>query len=107
MSLDQRRLERIARILEEITKPPRDVEGHKHVLHWSRQFAYTGPMLELFKIAGSGSCVYEVWEPRDDLWTAVYVGETDRLGQRLEEHMGKQEKNPHLRQADFSRLAFS
>jgi hypothetical protein len=108
MSVNNRRLERLARLLEEISKPPpRDVHGDRHVLRWSPQYAYSKANVNLLKAAGPGSWVYEVWELRSELWVAVYVGETDRLGQRLEEHMSEQEENPNFRKADFRRLAVS
>lgn len=107
MSLDNRRMERLARILEEIAQPPRDIHGIKHVLHWTPQYAYTSGNIELLKQSPAGSFVYEIWELREQLWVACYIGETDRLGERLEEHVRSRDENPGFLKADFGRLAFS
>jgi hypothetical protein len=99
--------ERIAKILDEKGLSRRSPPSSSYVLNWTPTYAYSNRNVEAVGQLGVGSCVYEVWESAGDLRTAVYVGESGNLAERLARHGEASEENRCFRGADFSRLLFS
>jgi hypothetical protein len=104
---DQSLWERIAKILEETDLRRRTPPSSEYVLNWSPTHSYSLANVQAIRQLQVGSSVYEVWQLEGAVRTAVYIGEATVLADRLADHAGTSEANPHFKSADFSQLLFS
>ena len=98
-------LERLARVLEEAGS--RRPTHQEYKLKWTPMVPYTQDNIMAVSFDEIKSCVYELWSKENGTRTAVYVGETQDLGKRLDEHTKDTEENEHLKAADYSVMFFS